>query len=421
MLRLARTRRPRPVRPLLLVLGLLALLPALAAAGEAVTVDGVLHVRNGDAPEQGVETLELEELWRAGGDEDEDVLFGLIARILLDDEGRSYLLDSQLSQVSVFSPEGALLRTLGRAGEGPGEFNQSFDMVLMPDGTLGVAQTFPGKLVKIDLEGNPAGIYQPRLRDATAGGFLALVNCRSAGGHLLLSGIDIDFDQSTLTQTRRYFLKSFDAEGAPVHDFCAREVVWQFQQGYVFREGDIDFVWGRMDVAEDGRVVACVPRNSYELTVYAPDGTIERIIERPYVSWKRDERAVARADAQLRGQMRQFPPDTPYEALDTEADVAELTVHPDGTIWILTSRAVWEPKPGVLFTYDVFDREGDFIKQVDVVGDGSSTADLLFFAPNGNVFRVTGFQEALIAALGGFASDAEEEAAPMEVICYRVN
>ena len=187
----------------------------------------------------------------------------------------------------MFSPEGEFLRTLGRAGEGPGEFTQSFDMVFMPDGTLGVAQIFPGKLIRIDLEGNPAGVFQPRLRDATAGGFLALVNCRSAGGHLLLSGIDIDFDQATLTQTRRYFLKSFDADGAPVHDFCGREVVWQFQQGFVYRESDNDFVWGRMDVAEDGRVVACVPRNSYELTVYAPDGTVERIIERPYVPWKR--------------------------------------------------------------------------------------------------------------------------------------
>ena len=74
----------------------------------------------------------------------------------------------------------------------------------------------------------------------------------------------------------------------------------------------------------------------------------------------------------------------------------------------------------MLFTYDVFDREGNFVEQADVVAEGSSSADLLFFAPNGNVFRITGFQEALIAALGGFTSDAEEEAEPMEVICYRI-
>ena len=48
----------------------LLLLPILsqpAPAGDIVTVDGVPHIRNAAAPQGGMRTVRLEELWRAGG------------------------------------------------------------------------------------------------------------------------------------------------------------------------------------------------------------------------------------------------------------------------------------------------------------------------------------------------------------------
>ena len=67
-----------------------------------------------------------------------------------------------------------LVNTLGRQGSGPGEVNNPGDFVLMPDGTLGMVQIFPGKIVKLNLDGTPAGVFQPAFGEATAGGFLAL-------------------------------------------------------------------------------------------------------------------------------------------------------------------------------------------------------------------------------------------------------
>ena len=87
-------------------------------AGEEVDVDGVIHVRNSAKPEQGVETIQLKELWRAGGDDDE-VFFGTIAQVLSDPDGNTYLMDSQLSEIQVYSPDGEFLRTLGHEGDGP--------------------------------------------------------------------------------------------------------------------------------------------------------------------------------------------------------------------------------------------------------------------------------------------------------------
>ena len=143
------------------------------------------------------------------------------------------------------------------------------------------------------------------------------------------------------------------------------------------------------------------------------------MIERPYTSWARNDRAKARITAQLEGQIRQFPPETPYKIMDNEPDIATLFIHDDGSIWVLTSRAMWEPKPGVLKTFDVFSPSGEYVKQVDVIAEGSSSADLLIFARNNLVFKITGFYDAIVAAVGGLGADTDEEAEAMEIVCYQ--
>ena len=108
-------------------------LSAAARAGQEVTADGVIHVKNPASPPQGVETMQLEELWRVGGAGEDQTVFGVILQALPDEQGNLYVLDLQLSQVFVFSPEGKLLRTLSREGEGPGEVRNPTDMFFMAD------------------------------------------------------------------------------------------------------------------------------------------------------------------------------------------------------------------------------------------------------------------------------------------------
>jgi len=391
-----------------------------ALAGQKDQIDCVLHVRNGTEPSGEIETLQLKEMWRAGGEDDEDILFGLIAQALIDDAGNIYLLDTQLNHVEVFSVDGEHLKTIGHEGDGPGEFRQAFDMVFMPDGTLGVAQVFPGKLIKLDLDGTPAGEYRPTLGSAEEGGFLVLVNCFGSGGTLVFSGIDIAFDQAALTQTRTYFVKSFGPDGTPQADLHSEDRLWDLNN-FTLRETMTDFCWGRIDVGADGKVAVAIPRNEYAITLFNPDGTVDRVIEREYKSPKRTDRARNRATAGLEGQIRQFPPGTPYEVDAHDPDITAVFVREDDSIWVLTSQAFWHPKPGVLKTYDVFNREGDFIKQVDVVAEGVAWNDALIFADNDLVVQITGFYDALTAITGGVgSSDEDDEAVPMEVICYRI-
>ena len=153
---------------ILLILVLLRLVPP-ALAGETVLVDGIPHVMNPATPRDGVQTLDLQEQWRTGG-EDDEIFFGVVTNAISDDEGNIYLLDMQLSEVQVYSPAGEQFKTLSREGEGPGEIQRPADLLFMPDGSLGIVQMFPGKVVKIDLDGNPAGSFAPFANDPTAGG-----------------------------------------------------------------------------------------------------------------------------------------------------------------------------------------------------------------------------------------------------------
>jgi hypothetical protein len=409
---------PGPI--LLLLLLLLALSNAnTAAAGEKSTIEGVLHVHNGATPSSGTETIALEELWRVGGD-DEEILFGLVAQALVDDDNNVYLLDSQLSQVEVFTADGEHLKTLGRQGEGPGEFNAAFDMVFMPDGTLGVSQSFPGKLIKLNLDGTPAGTFQPTFGDATTGGFLALVNSLSAGGNLVLAGLDITFDQATFTQVRRNFVASFDDTGKPKTTYVSVEKKWELRD-FTLTDDLQDAVWGRLDVGDDGKVVCGIPRNEYTLTVFNPDGTVDRVIHRECESWRRNDKARARMAAQNEGVLRQFPPGADYEIDDFAPIIASLDVRDDGSIWVMTSESQFTAAPGD-YTFDVFSPEGDYVKRITLQAEGSADDDLLVAAKEGLVFQITGFWDALTAAIGGQGSGSEDEGeddAPMEVVCYR--
>ena len=66
----------------------------------------------------------LTELWRAGG-EDDEYFSAPSAPSEPTSEGQIYLLDSQLSEVHVYTPDGEHLRTVGREGDGPGEMRGS--------------------------------------------------------------------------------------------------------------------------------------------------------------------------------------------------------------------------------------------------------------------------------------------------------
>jgi hypothetical protein len=67
-------------------------------------------------------------------------LFGRIGAIDLDSSGNIYVLDVAARDVRVFSPAGAHVRTFGRAGAGPGEFQSPNELRVTRDGRVVVRE-----------------------------------------------------------------------------------------------------------------------------------------------------------------------------------------------------------------------------------------------------------------------------------------
>ena len=82
----------------------------------------------------GTEATLVPEVAIGGLDGPEEYLFGSIRSIAVADDGTIYILDSQGQHVRVFDSLGVYVETLGRRGEGPGEFSEAEAIAVLPDG-----------------------------------------------------------------------------------------------------------------------------------------------------------------------------------------------------------------------------------------------------------------------------------------------
>ncbi len=392
------------------------LLPAL--------VFGAPVIDNPGPAAQGQHTMELEELWRIGGEDDEENLLGVISQVLADDQHNVYLLDMQLTEVMVFDIDGQYVHSLGARGEGPGEIRRATDLIFMPDGTVGLVQGFPGKVVKVNREdGLPAGEYHPGGDDPSAGGFFALQGAASRGGRLAFSGARISRGENSRTAVN--FVASFAESGIQENLYHDMTSVREFR-GQEFSEKKEFFPHqGGWALGPDGRVFVSPERNDYEVTVYTPAGVLERTIKRPYESWKRTPEEKKSAEDSLMPWRRRNRNRMNLVVEPTDQDILRLRVADDGRLWVLTSRGLRKQAEGIHSTWDVFDTSGKYQQTVAIACEGMGIRDRIFFAGEDKIVLVKQYADAVQSFRGqsgnGEADETEElDAQPLEVICYRI-
>jgi len=375
-------------------------------------------IENGSTPSKGIETINLEEVWRAGGDDDDDY-FGVISQVVIGEEGNIYLLDTRLSEVPVYSQDGERLDTLSREGDGPGETRIPSNLLFMPDGTLGLVQVFPGKVTKIDLEGNPQGIFQ--VGGATDGGFMMFFDCQSQGENLVITG-ELITSKPPAGQLRHNFVSSYSADGTELVNFFSKDFNWDFMN-FSLDEGEFtraDF--RKVTVGNDSRVYVAPNRNEYSINVYLPDGTHERTIKREYKHRMRTAEEKADVMTTLELQFQQVP-NAKLSASDWHPVIGGLQIGPKGNLWVTTGRSGIDQPEGVVVSWDIFSPDGEFIKQISLAGEGDGEQDAFFPVKGGGFVQVTGFTEAIQAlqngGQAGSEEDVDEEAEPMKVIFHK--
>jgi hypothetical protein len=374
--------------------------------------DTVSCVHNDDGPLQGSRELVLEEVWRMGLAE-EDPILGTIERVLVLDDGRILLLDTQMSRVVECDADGRFLRTLGRAGDGPGELTGPQDLVALGDGTLGLVADFPGRLVYLNPDGTPAGSVVPSV-PWSGGDFLTLHRALCSGDNLLLGGSVMTMDPGKPVQERTFFLGRFDRDGNMMTEYARGQASFDMRSGEL-HESWQEFVWSRMDVAADGTVVVAVPRDAFELSWFAADGTPLLKATLPMKPWQRNARARERMQGILQHQADHLP-GTQAVIAPTEPTIVDLSLHENGDVWCLTSRSMWETERPYFAAYDVITAKGRFKERVQVICDGDATRDRLMFA-GGRFYRIAGYWDAVFKVQ---SETPDRDAEPMSVTCYRV-
>ncbi len=405
------------LRHFVLVFALLAATPALCWAdwkGNESDVGGVLHVINPETPMSTVR-VEPRELWERGGEED-DLFFGRLGQLVEDGDGELYALDSQLSEIHVFDRDGELLRTIGREGEGPGEFMQTGEMYLGPDGLLGLVRIFPGRIYRIGRDGSPA-MHFP-LPDAK--GFQLVHVARANADHIVVAGaVQTRVDGK---QIETSYLKAYDKEGKELVHYCDLAKETRFG-GMQFDEKTFSDFMRRWALAPDGRVAVAMSFDDYRIDVYNADGSLDRVIERPdHVLLKRSGKEKDRLQVFYDG-ITSWSPNSDFKVSDTHQAVGRLWFRDNGNLWVLPSQGSWGAAEGLFASIDEYDSAGRYLRRIDFVMEGVAVEDGLFIFED-RIYRVSDLFNAIMAALGGGAEDENDDTLdtdPLRVIAYELD
>jgi len=373
---------------------------ASESTDRVVMRDGVKHVVNPATGTEAARVISTTELWRRGGDEDETV-FGALGDIIRDRDGRTYLLDTQLSQIHVIAPDGKYVRAIGGDGEGPAEFRMASGVVLLTDSLLCVTQVMPARAVKLSTSGRAMGDH-PLSRDLVTA---YLNGCAVVGNRLVVkSGRMI---QDTMSMGLRTTFDVLDEKGNVSTTYWERFQKADFSNMQFDEKADAEPVWA---FGADGRLFVNNDWDRYVVEVVSPGKKIHYVIERAYEHLPRDKDDLEAIEKQKRS--GEMPPETKVST--TVRDVVGLFPRDDGKLWVLSSRGDRETARGVVAVFDEFDRSGVFVRAMTIKGLRRPHLDAVYLIDD-LVFVVTNGLE------GGAAENEIAGGGEIEVVCLRLS
>lgn len=123
--------------------------------GKIVVEDGVKVIKNPNEPLYKDEIVDLQEELVIGEAEGrEEYMFQEIGAISVDEAERIYISDWKESQIKVYDQSGKYIRTIGRKGQGPGEFQRIKRIQILPHNELLVYDGNVRRLSFFSLEGS---------------------------------------------------------------------------------------------------------------------------------------------------------------------------------------------------------------------------------------------------------------------------
>jgi hypothetical protein len=405
------------------IAGRLALLSLLLMTATPALAEPAAVTLPTDPP--ATRSVAMDEQWRIGGEEDDEILLGVIFDAKMGANGDVYLIDRQLSQVLVLSPEGELVTTLGRQGEGPGEMNNPHGLVLLPDDKIGAIQGFPGKVTVINPDDTPGGeihIGGP----PEDGGFNFVRELARSGDHLVGQRGRATFDMESGKSVSTNVLSVMDMEGVDEKVLVEHTQENDLQRRVFDEKADFSELdtWA---VGPDGLIYTAPVRDEYVINARGLDGEMVRVMNRPFTPRKRSEEDKEELTNGMVIVMNGVRQDVENKALDNDPAITGLSVAADGRLFVRTcfddDNLLDLDTAG---RFDIISPAGAFMEQLTLTVPGfDGKKDRLVFLDGTNFLVIRNFDQAQQAMMAGFGDDEEDEedlgdAEPLEVVFYRM-
>jgi hypothetical protein len=242
-------------------------------------IDGVEYIHNTGTPLYPDKSVTFVEELSVGGEEYD--MLSRPMRFIVDREGGIYISDSQDQTIKIFDQNGEYVRSIGRKGEGPGEFSYLGSQTFLPDGKLLAMDSMSMRLNLFDPEGNYLTSYHwahrpGRLLYATA------LDC--------VMSVYTFQDSKDPLSGRKLFVKKFDFEGDEINSFGE----FKPEEGKVHTESrsggggvalliSLPYAPHSIFASDPERqyLYHCV-NNEYMIEVFDKDGKVIRRFDRPY-------------------------------------------------------------------------------------------------------------------------------------------
>ena len=206
---------------------------------------------------------------------DSAYVFGNITEAELAHDGRIYVLDGLLARLSVYSPEGELLSTSGRRGNGPGEYLYPRSMALFDDGSL-VISDWPGATITY---------LQPDLAcDTLLSGFGQLsphgVDPLPDGGYV---GGNLEYRMGDEMPEGDLYIARYGRSVEP------EKILWRWPLTIVIEEHDGEqdvYVYNAetvRDTGPDGTIYMAISSDTtWSFAGFTPEGDTLMVVEKPW-------------------------------------------------------------------------------------------------------------------------------------------
>lgn len=297
-------------------------------------INGVKVITNPDYPRDGKFFLSLEEELSIGEVEQEGHFFAMPGDINVSDEGTIFVSDFDLDQISCFDRSGNYIRTFGKKGNGPGEF-ETLRFVLSRDGKVYAMDNVNARISILDLKGNYIhGFKMLNLR----GGWNKIYSDRN--NHIYIS------KERRTEKGYVYSIFRYDPEGNELQDygeFPGDLFLWTKRGDKMYpsrSSASLATVWV---VSNDGKLYAGYSEN-YLISVYDQEADL-------LFRFGRKFKPLPDTQKWLEGISDHLPAFSRSWILDDA-----------GNLWIELYRLSRDQE----ITYDIFSPEGIYLKHVQV-------------------------------------------------------